>query len=94
MRHALPSTRVARLALATGAVLLVPLAASLLGDEVRWGPGDFAAMGALLLGAGLLLDFVLRVSGWRRVAGVTAVAAACLWLWAELAVGVFTSWGT
>jgi hypothetical protein len=61
---------------------------------LNWTAGDFLAMGLLLLGSGFA--FVLAARKWPRqrvVIGIV-VALAFLYLWAELAVGVFTDWGS
>ena len=75
-----------------GAVLLLPLLAMLVTDEVAWGAEDFAAA-ALLLGAvGLAFEAAVRVvRGLRaRVAIGLVLLVALLLAWAELAVGLFT----
>lgn len=75
----------------TALILLVPLIAMQFTDEVNWTIGDFAAAGALLLGAGFALDLVVRkasTTGWR-LAGGAAVLAVLAFVWAQLAVGVF-----
>ena len=75
---------------ATALVLLVPLVAMLFTDEVVWGPLDFVAAGALLLGIGLAYQMVARRAGntaYRLAAGV-ALAAALLLVWTSLAVGI------
>lgn len=82
------------LALVTGLVLLVPLVATLLSDEVMWTPGDFGVMGALLFGAGLAFLVVRRrVTRYRALIG-GAIFVALVLVWAELAVGVFTDLGS
>ena len=50
----------ARVALVTAFVLLLPLVAMQITDEVDWGLADFAFAGALLAGTGLLLELALR----------------------------------
>jgi hypothetical protein len=60
-------------------------------DEVNWSPFDFAIMGVLLLGTGLIIELVFRnvqKTGYR-VAIVLAVLAVFFLIWAELAVGIF-----
>jgi hypothetical protein len=82
--------------LATGLVLSVPLVAMQFTDQVRWSLGDFAVMGALLFGTGSV--FVMAARRWprpaHRLAAWAALGIGFLYLWAELAVGVFTTWGS
>jgi hypothetical protein len=49
-----------RVALATACVLLVPLVAMQITDEVDWGVADFVIAGVLLGGTGLLLELAAR----------------------------------
>jgi hypothetical protein len=70
-------------------LLLVPLAAMRLTDEVNWSAGDFVLMGALLfvsLSAYALLAARAHKPVQRVVAGL-AVGAVFVVIWAELAVG-------
>jgi hypothetical protein len=83
------------LALATGGILLIPLIAMQFTDEVQWGVFDFIVMGALLFGTGSLLILVARrLSGKRRILAGAAVLILFLYIWAELAVGIFTDLGS
>ena len=71
--------------------LLAPLVAMQFTSEVNWGIGDFVAAAALLGGAGLALEAVLRFvrgTGARIGLGL-AIGVALLPVWAELAVGLF-----
>lgn len=80
--------------LATVLILLVPFVAMQFTNEVNWGAMDFVVMGFLLLGTGCLFVFVSRRSPPRRRIVIGMVfAAAFLFVWAELAVGIFTKWG-
>lgn len=85
-----------RIALATIAILLIPFAAMQFTDEVAWGLEDFVAVGILLFGIGLsyeLLSRKARSTKQRAIIGATLLAV-LLYLWAELAVGIFTNWGS
>lgn len=81
---------IARPALATGAVLLVPLIAMQFTDEVVWTLGDFIAAGTMIFGTGLTYQRVTRktsASAYRIAVGF-ALASALFLIWANLAVGI------
>ena len=61
-----------------------------------WTGSDYIVAAALLCGAAVVYEVAaLSVSSTRRRAAVgVAVAALLVWIWAELAVGVFTNWGS
>lgn len=83
------------LALATGLILLIPLVAMQLTNEVSWEITDFVVMGFLLFGTGSLFVLVARrVPRKRRVIVGIIFALAFLYIWAELAVGIFTNLGS
>jgi hypothetical protein len=84
------------LAVATGLILLIPLAAMQFTTEVNWDSTDFIVMGTLLFGSGSIFVFTARKvqDTTRRVVLGVVVLAAVLYLWAELAVGIFTHWGS
>ncbi|MDB4949969.1 MAG: hypothetical protein JWM27_2618 [Gemmatimonadetes bacterium] len=82
-----------RIVLAAAFLLLVPLLAMQLTDEVVWSLTDFATAGGLLVGTGLLYQLAARKAGnlaYRVAAGV-ALGAALFLVWANLAVGVIGS---
>lgn len=71
-------------------LLLLPLLAMQVTDQVNWTATDFAVFGALLLGTGALYEGAVRMAqstAYRAATGV-ALAAACLLVWLNLAVGV------
>jgi len=87
------SKSIARVALATGLLLLIPLTAKLFLAEMAWDVFDFVAAGILLFGAGLMFVLIARMSNntTYRVAAGVAVAAGLLLVWANLAVGLVGS---
>ena len=91
---------ITRAALGAGLILLIPLALQLTigtgvdGQGWNWKLSDFIVIGALLFVAGLGIDIARRRMGKYRVLGIMAVVLGFLWLYAELAVGVFTNWGS
>ena len=84
-----------RIVLATAFILLLPLLAMQLTDEVVWDLADFAVAGVLLFGAGLTYELIARKAGpiAHRAAVGVAVAAALLLVWINLAVGIIGNEG-
>ncbi len=77
-------------ALATAFILMLPLLAMQVTDEVVWDLADFVIVGALIFGTGLTYVLAARKAGniaYRAAVGV-ALAAALLLIWLNLAVGV------
>lgn len=83
------------IAIVTGIILSIPLIAMQFTSEVSWDSTDFIVMGSLIFGMGSL--FVLTARKIERkywpFAGI-AFFLALLYIWAELAVGIFTNWGS
>ena len=73
------------------ALLVLPAIAMQFGDEVRWGPEDFIAMGAMLVLLGLGLEAAHRLVRHRMARAFIFALLIILFLalWAELAVGIF-----
>ena len=72
-------------------LLLIPLIAMQLTNEVNWSLFDFMIMGAMLTITGLLGGVIfkrVKNSGYRLILTITIVLILFL-LWAELAVGLF-----
>ena len=82
---------VKKAALGTIGILLIPLVAMQVTDEVDWGLADFAAAGVLLFSAGLMLAIAGNsIQGRNRLMLARIVLVGALFaVWAELAVGVF-----
>ena len=82
------------IATVTVVILLIPFTAMQFSNEVVWTLSDFIVAGVLLFGAGSL--FILtarRIKKYRFAMGVLFLTA-LLYIWAELAVGVFTNLGS
>ncbi len=83
------------IAIATVAILLVPFAAMQFTNEVSWSLMDFVVMGALLFGMASLFVLAARKTSRRsRVLLGMVFLAVFVYIWAELAVGVFTNLGS
>ena len=78
--------------LATAVLLLIPLIAMQFTNEVNWSLADFIVAAGLLLGTGFLCDLILRKvkAVKHQVALCLVCVAALLYVWAELAVGIFS----
>jgi hypothetical protein len=77
-------------ALATAFILLLPLLAMQINDEVVWDLADFVIAGALIFGTGLTYVLAARKAdniAYRAAVGV-ALAAAFILVWVNLAVGI------
>jgi hypothetical protein len=79
----------------TAMVLSIPLVAMQFTDEVQWELADFVVMSILLFGMGSIFVYAARVlpHKYRLLVGLGFVLAT-LYIWAELAVGVFTNLGS
>ena len=83
------------IAVATAAILLIPLIAMQFTTEVGWDETDFIVMGMLIFGISSLFVLVARkVPRKRRLLVGGIFFMAFLYIWVELAVGVFTNLGS
>jgi hypothetical protein len=83
-------------AVVTALVLSIPLIAMQFSSEVNWSLSDFVIMGTLLFGTGLafvVLSDKLRKRNQRIALGIVMLFG-LMYVWAELAVGVFTNIGS
>ena len=74
-----------------GLLLIIPLIAMQLTDEVEWSLFDFIIMGTLLLITGLMGEIIFKkVKKYKhRVILYVVVSIIFFLIWAELAVGIF-----
>ena len=78
------------IALATGLILLIPLLA-----QWPWTLSDFVVAGTLLFGFSSAFVLAARKAQKKhRLVIGAAFLVLFLWLWVELAVGLFTNWGS
>ena len=72
-------------------LLLIPLIAMQFSDEVNWTTTDFIIAGALLFGAGLISEIVMRkIKNIKYKMGLLgAILIIIILIWIELAVGIF-----
>jgi Kef-type K+ transport system membrane component KefB len=72
-------------------LLLIPLVAMQFTNEVNWTLSDFVVAAVLLLGTGLVCEFVMRKikKTNHRIILCGVIMVALLLIWIELAVGLF-----
>lgn len=75
-------------------ILMIPFIAMQFTSEVNWGREDFIIIGILLVCGVGLIELVMKKAGKYKVAAGAVVILGIIWLWAELAVGIFTNWGS
>ncbi len=87
---------IATVILGTGLVLLIPFIAMQVTSDVLWDESDFIVIGALLLAMGMVFVFLTRKfqNSTQRACIALGVIAITFYIWAELAVGIFTNWGS
>jgi len=73
---------------AAALLLLLPLAAMQVTDEVDWGVADFAVLGVLLAGAGTALELTVRRTGDVAYRAAVGLALAGAFILVILAAGV------
>jgi peptidoglycan/LPS O-acetylase OafA/YrhL len=83
--------RLVGIVLTVALLLLIPFIAMQFTNEVNWTLFDFMVAGVLLLGTGLLCELVIRkVKNIKyRLAICGVILIALLFIWIELAVGIF-----
>jgi hypothetical protein len=75
---------------AAALILLLPLLAMQVTDQVVWDVADFVVLGALLVGIGVIYELAVRMTGntaYRSAVGV-ALTAAFILIWMSLGVGI------
>ena len=83
------------IALATGALLLIPSIAMQITDDVAWDSTDFIVMGSLIFGMSGSFVFVARKLPSKHLILIGGMLFSLFfYIWAELAVGVFTNLGS
>lgn len=75
------------------AILLVPLISMQFSNDVQWGLADFIIVGILLFSMGSAYVLVARRNRNHRVILAVLFLLALFYLYAELAVGIFTNIG-
>lgn len=88
-RFGLQGWRVALWGLAL-VVFVLPLVAMRFSGMVMWDKADFAAWGAMVLGACLAFEAAVKLTGktTHRAVLALAIAAVFILVWVELAVGI------
>tara|TARA_Y100001970_G_C13685504_1_gene579779 strand:+ start:180 stop:512 length:333 start_codon:yes stop_codon:yes gene_type:complete len=74
-----------------GLLLLIPIIAMLLTDEVNWSFFDFVIMGVMLSITGLAIGIIIKKIKYYKYRNIfiTIIVMIFLLTWAELGVGLF-----
>lgn len=75
-------------------LLLMPFIAMQLTDQVNWEGNDFVIMGILIFGSMSLFVILARKLKINRYLLAVLIFFFTLYIWAEIAVGVFTTIGS
>ncbi|WP_317206586.1 hypothetical protein [Hymenobacter translucens] len=89
----LPAKTLARPAVITAMLLLVPLVAMQFTSEVNWTRSDFVFAGTILFGTGLAYELISRkgTTAMYRLAAAGALLTGFFLIWSNLAVGLIGS---
>ena len=73
-----------------GLLLLIPMIAMQLTDEINWSFFDFIIMGIMLSITGLALGIIIKKVKYHKYRNIfIAIIIIFLFIWAELGVGLF-----
>ncbi len=75
-------------------ILLIPFIAMQFDNGSSWSVFDFVLAGVVLFVIGSVIDLAIQKAGKYKVWVIAAIVLVFLWLWVELAVGLFTNWGS
>jgi hypothetical protein len=80
----------------TVGVLLIPFLTMQFTQEVDWDSTDFIIMGILIFGTSFVFDQAMKKiqDHKQRIITGLAIIVGFLYVWAELAVGIFTNLGS
>lgn len=72
-------------------LLLIPLVAMQITNEMVWSMADFLLMGCLLFSLGIGIEFILRKNKTfkKKFFFASILIAIFMLVWAELAIGIF-----
>jgi hypothetical protein len=92
--------RLSRIALITSVLLLIPFGLQLTigtgvdGQGFNWTLPDFVVIGLLIFITGVVLDYSMRRWSKHKVLVAGGILIVFIYIWAELAVGIFTNLGS
>lgn len=94
--YSLMEKSVVRVGLVTAGVLLIPLIGMQVSRDWNWDTSDFVIMGTLIFSTGLIIELIRKKTqnNTRQILIIAGVLLVFLYIWAELAVGIFTNLGS
>ena len=70
-------------------ILMIPLVL-----RFNWDETDFIVVGVLLVTVVAALELIMKKAGKYKAYAIALLLFAAAWFYAELAVGIFTNWGS
>lgn len=92
----LAGRHILQVAIVTLMILLLPAVGMQVSHDVNWSVTDFLVAGTLIFVTGMGLQAVLYnvQDKQRRLIFAALILLLFAYIWAELAVGIFTNWGS
>lgn len=87
---------ITRAAIVTVAILLIPFIGTNISSEWNWSMADFLIMGTLIFGFGMIFQAAVnkvKDHNSKIIVGIVIIGI-FLYVWAEMAVGIFTNIGS
>lgn len=62
--------------------------------QFNWDETDYIVLGIILVIVVAAIELITKKAGKYKIYAIAAIVITALWLYVELAVGLFTNWGS